>query len=461
MRAKVHQQLPLAPVPIDHEHARELAEMSRVLREAPGIDAVLDRVHSELRGGTRADRGRKGMSAEQAVRVLVAKQLTQSSYEKLAFLLADSSTYRSFCLLGIGEGAWKTSTLKENLKRIRPETVEELNRCLLETAKTDGVEDGRKVRGDCTVVETNIHPPSDSSLLNDCVRVLTRLMNQATEATGRLETPYSNHTRRARRRAFGIANARGEKKRKKLYRDLLCVARKAVAYAVAVVAELQRWSPPAWEVGDLLTVMGIESELRRYVSLARRVIEQTERRVLHGERVPASEKLFSIFETHTDIIVKGGRQPEFGHKVFLSTGRSGMVLDAFVLDGNPADATLVERFLDRHEARFGRPPRQLALDGGFTSKENLQRAKERGVEDAVFHKKRSLEIDDMARSAWVYRQLVRFRSGVEAGISLMKRCLGWTRCTWRGIQSFVAYVQASVAAHNLLVLARHRLARAG
>ena len=459
MRKKVHQQLPLVPAGIDHEHGHELAEMSAILDEAPGMAKALDLAESDLLQGARADTGREGMTAEQTVRALVIKQMKGYTYEELAFHLADSATYRRFCRFGVGDKVPRKSALQDNIKRLRPATIEAVDRCVLGLAKAEGFEDGRRVRGDCTVVETNIHGPTDSSLLNDVVRVLTRLLKQAEQEVGTLSAHWCDHTRRARKRTFGISNARGAKQRIVLYRDLLVVTRQAVGYAEVVAQELELWWPEDGDLLRFLRVADIRTQLLHFVDLAERAIDQAERRVVLGEQVPASEKLFSIFEPHTDIILKGGRDPEYGHKVFLTSGRSGLVLDSLVLKGNPADATLIESFLERHVAFFGGPPRQVAFDGGFTSRDNLDYLKAEGVQDVAFHKKRGLRVADMVRSSWLYRQLVRFRSGIESGISFLKRCLGWARCLWRGFQSFAAYVKAGVLTCNLLVFARHRLAR--
>jgi IS5 family transposase len=188
--------------------------------------------------------------------------------------------------------------------------------------------------------------------------------------------------------------------------------------------------------------------------LIERVITQTERRVFAGEAVPAGEKLVSLFEPHADIIVKGGRDVHYGHKLNLATGRSGLILDVVVEAGNPAD---VERFLpmlERHIALRGTPPRQTASDGGYASLDNLRQAKALGVDDVAFHKKRGLTIEAMVKSRWVYRKLRNFRAGIEANISCLKRAFGLARCTWRGLAHFKAYVWSSVVAYNLVLVAR-------
>jgi IS5 family transposase len=208
---------------------------------------------------------------------------------------------------------------------------------------------------------------------------------------------------------------------------------------------------------DIVHAQRISAGLKHFIGLGERVEDQTHRRVVFEEKVPADEKLVSIFEEHTDIIIKDRRDVLYGHKVCLATGASGLVLDAVVLDGNPADSTLAVQMIDRQIRLQGRAPRQAAFDGGFCSRKNLTAIKERGVQDVCFSKRRGIEITEMVRSEWVYRKSCNFRAGVEAGISFLKRCFGLRRCTWSGLESFHAYTWASVVSANLLMLARHAL----
>jgi IS5 family transposase len=195
-------------------------------------------------------------------------------------------------------------------------------------------------------------------------------------------------------------------------------------------------------------------KLKRYVELANQVIDQTERRVIHGESVPASEKVVSIFEPHTDIIVKDNRETFYGHKVCLTGGSSNLILDCVVEDGNPADSALTDKMLDRQKNIYGHYPLKVSLDGGFDSIINLKFAKGKGIKDVCFAKKRGLKIEDMCRSPWVYRRLRRFRAGIESGISWLKRCFGFDCCTWKMLCSFKSYVWTSIVSANLLTLAR-------
>ena len=189
--------------------------------------------------------------------------------------------------------------------------------------------------------------------------------------------------------------------------------------------------------------------MRVLAGLLKAVVVQCARRVLLEENVPAGEKIVSLFEPHTDIIRKGGRETAYGHKINLATGRSGLVLDVVVESGNPADSTRCLPMLERHCAHCGKPPTHA-------SRANLKDAREMGVTHAAFSKKRGLKEEDMTSSPWLFDRLRRFRAGVEAGISRLKRCFGLGRCRWRGPPRFRAWVHAAVFAHNLVRIARLR-----
>jgi IS5 family transposase len=384
----------------------------------------------------------------------VIKQLEGYSYEDLAFHLVDSSSYRALCGFGLGDEVPSANTLQRNVKRVRAETLESINRLLVVDAKRAGVEKGRTVRVDCTVEETNIHEPTDSSLLYDVVRVVARLLVQAKESGYPVE--FMNHTRRAKRRDLNALHAKNDRQRRKAYRDLLKVTEATLDYAIRALPVLVEHHPSI----DILSVTVGESiamQLEHYLPLGRQVVAQTRRRVFEGEQVPASDKVVSIFEPHTDVIVKARRETLYGHKLCLTTGRSGLVLDCIVLEGNPADSTLPEQVIERQKDIYRRPPRQVTFDGGFASRANLVALKGKKVKDVVFSKGRGLKVAEMAKSTWVYKKLRRFRAGIEGGISFLKRCFGLGRCLWRGFASFKAYTWASVLSANLLMLARHAM----
>ncbi len=446
MREKSKKQLPLMHLTPDHPQARELEAISRILDNEPIIAAL---VHQDLcRGRELTETGATGMSAEQVLRTAIVKRMFGYSYALLPFHLADSISLRAFCRIGIADKCFQKSALAKNIKCISPATWEQINRLLVAQGKEQKVEKGRQVRMDCTVMESNIHPPTDSTLLYDGVRVLTRLL-EALRQRG-VKVHFTDHSRRAKRRVLAVQYAKKETQRKAAYRDLLKLAAKCVGYALVAI--------PVAKNHAGIEGLALGTELERYVELTRRVIDQTERRVLRGEKVPATEKIVSIFEPHTDIIVKDRRETYYGHKVCLSVGASNLITDCVITTGNPADSELTLTMLDRQREIYGRYPLKVSLDGGFASKANLAAAKERKIKDVCFAKKRGLRVEEMCRSQWVYNRLRRFRAGVEAIISWIKRSLGFDRCTWKGRRSFESYVWLSTVTANLITLARAKAA---
>ena len=425
-----------------HEIGCELRAMSQWLDSQRGL---LSLVTADLRRHGVQQTGRRGLPAESVLRCALLKQQRQLSYEELAFHLEDSVSFRAFARLPL---AWspRKSVLHHTIAAIRAETWEAINQALLASAKQDKLESGATVRLDSTVTEALMHEPTDSSLLSDAVRVMTRLLDRAEALPGAPAIRWRDRRRLAKKRARAIEYSRGQDKKRPLYRDLIAAAKAsrdellAMATGLAEIAEMaaERW----------------RAEADHYLPLIERIISQTRRRVLDGEAVPAGEKLVSLFEPHADIILKGGRQVQYGHKLNLSTGKSGLILDVVIEAGNPADRERFLPMLDRHIARTGAPPRQTAADGGYASRANLVAAKDRGVVDVAFHKKCGIAIADMVRSPWVYRRLRNFRAGIEAVISCFKRAYGAARCTWRGLEHFKAYLWSAVVAHNLVLFAR-------
>ena len=450
MRRSVRDQLSLVPVPFGHDHIRELQAVRAILDAHPEFARWVQA--DLLAGGIDPERGRDGMSGEEVLRALVIKQANGFSYDGLAFHLVDSQSYRAFCLIGVADTAPKRSTLQRNIKLVRAETLERINRALVHDAQEQGIEDGRRLRSDSTVIEAAILEPTDSRLLFDCVRVLARLLREARDYVA-LE--YINHHKRAKRRSIAIQHAAKPEQRLPLYRDLVKVAENMVASAQFSVGKLEQEFPP--EAFHQPELGKLRDSLQRYIKLAERVLDQTRRRVFNGETVPASEKVVSIFEPHTDIIRKDRRDTLYGHKVFLTAGASGLIVDCFVERGNPTDSTKAVNAAKRAIKVLGKEPEQIVFDGGFSSRSNLGEIKALGIRDVAFSKAPGLAIKEMVKRTWLYQRLRHFRAGIEGIISFLKRCFGWDRCAWRSYGSFRAYTWGSVLAANLVMLARHTL----
>jgi len=450
MREKWQKQMPLMPQITDHAQSKELQVISTIINATP---TICGRVLQDLNGGKNIShrQGANGMSADQVLRSAIVKILFGFTYEQLAFHLVDSQSLSWFCRIGIADKGFKKSALNKNIKAISAGTWNMINTDLLGYAKAENIEKGRKVRIDCTCVESNVHYPTDSTLLWDAVRVLTRLIERC-RAEAVAIPGFHNHSRVAKRRMLAVVNAKRKKQRKAAYADLIRTTGKVIGYAKRAIETIK--AMPAAE----LRIVAISWKIDHYVQLAEKVIDQTQRRVMRGEKVDACDKVASIFEPHTDIIVKDRRDTHFGHKICLTGGASNLILDCLITEGNPADVDLAIPMLDRQKQLYGRYPLKACFDGGFASKNNLKetKAESRKIKDVCFAKKRGIKETDMCRSQYVYRSLRRFRAGIESGISWLKRCLGLTRCTWKGWDSFKSYVWSSIVAANLLTMARTR-----
>jgi IS5 family transposase len=237
------------------------------------------------------------------------------------------------------------------------------------------------------------------------------------------------------------------KVRTPLYRDLLKVSGRCLGYADHTIAALDKRRSVA--------ALTLRAEIQHYATLMAQVIDQTQRRVFFGESVPAGDKVVSLFEPHTAILKRGGRRKtEYGHKVCLTTGRSGLVLDLTVQQGNTADSAMTVNAVRRVAKLLGSTPEQATFDAGFASQANQKALVEMGVTDAAFAKNSAIDFLASVTSTKEHRALQRLRAGIEASISWLKRSFGLGRCTWSGFQSFKAYVWSATLAANLLQLAR-------
>jgi len=235
MRRKWESQLSMFHSMATHEIAKELAAVSRVLDDNGEIMAL---VYKDLVGVSSAETGREGMTAEQVLRCVILKQYRNLSYEELAFHLEDSQSFRGFARLRMGQYP-SSSTLQENITALRPATWEAINQVIIGYAAAQKLEKGRKVRLDSTAVESNIHYPTDSRLLEDGIRLITRLLVEGKRLRPKPGYRFSDHRRVAKKRVLSIVNAKRKKVREQAYRDLLAVAERVRGYAVEAIGLLE------------------------------------------------------------------------------------------------------------------------------------------------------------------------------------------------------------------------------
>ena len=279
MREKHQKQMPLMESASDHPQAKELEVISNIIDNTP---TICEYVLQDLNRGAVIKRrtGARGMSADQILRAAIVMRLFEFTYEQLAFHIWDSRCLRRFCRIGIADKGFKKSALNTNIKTISAQTWDMISRDLLGYAKDENIEKGRKARIDCTVVGSNIHKPLDSWQLFDCVRVLTRLVKKARDEF-KVKALFSDHQRRAKKRMTGIEYARGEKQRLPRYKDLLKVTRKVIGYA----RNAQKLLEPIASTN--FQAMGLLNQIKHYAALSEQVYDQTYRRVIQGEQVPA------------------------------------------------------------------------------------------------------------------------------------------------------------------------------
>lgn len=456
----------------DLEFQQQGIQLDPILRQISDfLDAhgeLINAVHDDLvRTLKRPQTGRQGLSAEQVLRAFVLWWIKDWPYRDLRERIADGYTLRQFTRLG-SRAVPKPDAFQRSFSRLRPDTLRAINRAVVEAAVALKLEDGTKLRVDTMVVETDVHYPTDSTLLWDGVRTLSRVVIEGLGA--RLPAAvkgFVDHRRRARRRMQEISrmrDRRGKRERtwRRKYADLLKITAEVVAAAQAVVNKARVM--PGADLAEKMIIDYLCEEILRYGSLTERVINQTRRRVFGGEVVPAGEKLCSIFEPHTDLIKRGkARKPvEFGHKVFLAESRIGLITDYQVLAGNPVDSDHVEPSLRRHREVFDRAPKLYAADRGFDHPNARRAGEEAGVTELCIpqrggHLTPARAAEQHSRR---FKAGQRYRVGIEGTISVLMRGRGMRRCPLKGHERFELFVGAAVLANNLLriatLLARRR-----
>ena len=402
--------------------------------------------------------GRSSTPVDVVLRMLVVKRLHGYSYEETERNVSDSLRLRQFCRVYLNSVPDDTTLIRwANL--IQPKTLEKFNQRITHLAIEHKVTRGRKLRTDGTVVESNIRSPSDSRLLADSVRVLARSAVRGRailQAAGKkVEKSFEDFTQTAKQLSRHIGETlRTQKEAARLagrqqYQELLAITEQTIEWAVQTQKQLQKQSQ--------LRAKRLAQTLETFVPRARQVIDQTTRRILQREQVPAAEKLVSIFEEHTDIIRRGkeSHPVEYGHKIWLNEVEGGIVSHYRILDGNPSDEQQWKPSLKAHLATFQQPPVQASADRGLSSEPNETLAQDMGVQHVIIPKRgyRSKAREKHEHQAWFVKGR-KWHAGVEGRISVLKRAHGLGRCLAHGLSGFHCWVGWGVIAGNLAVLGR-------
>jgi len=428
-----------------------LRRIDTLLEDEAVIEVVAQAL--EARWPQSRRRGRPGTPADVVIRMLILKHLFDWSYDDLEQEVRANLVYRAFTRID-AEAVPDAKTILKIARALGPEVIAQLHRTVVEVAKRAGVTRGRRFRIDTTVVETNVHYPTDSTLLQDGVRVLTRTMQRASAALGDEPHRLRNRLRSVTRGVLRIGyHARSPKTRDALvesYKKLMATTRAVVRDADTMIRRIgQRRRTAPTGTGAVLAQA--QQHLRQMRPLVQRVVAQAKARLLGGDtHVP--DKVLSIFEPHTTTIRKGkiSKPTEFGNLVTIQEAEHQIITAYEVHAGRPADVTLWTPALDRHQALFGRAPHLAAGDRGFSSAANEHAATDRGVRRVVLPRRgpKSDARRAYERQAW-FRRGQRWRVGCEGRISVIKRRHGLRRCRYRGADGMARWVGLGVIADNL------------
>jgi IS5 family transposase len=425
----------------------ELALIDTVLEQHPELYEI---VKGDIIGiGKDSEIGRQDSpTVEQISRAALYKEMKKLDYRELEYAQHDSKICSAFIKLEERK-PFSFEVFHKYISQIKGETLKKLmigiNKIMMEE---EGVEDGKSLRTDSTEVETDIHYPTNNELMWDCIKTSHCLLKKL-EESGCLKK-VRNYRKQAKKNRLRINNTKKGDKKKELFGKQLNLLKRSINQSQIAVAE-------ASAKGDINDWV-IAQELKRLLPKMEKVFDITCRHELLGESVPNGEKIFSIYEDHTDIIVKGRREAEFGHKVNLTTGRSNIILDVEIVDGNPRDSQLYEGVLERIQQNYEVTPRDVVTNGGYASLKNQGIAKEKGVVNIVFNKIVG-SLKNIATSLNMEPRLKKWRSGMEAVISNVKRGFKLFRCEWKGKGHFDAKVLWSVIAYNIRVMTNFMLAK--
>jgi len=398
--------------------------------------------------------GRSGLTPSQVLRSFILMRVKNWDYRELRERIVDGYTLRQFTDFYC-QPVPKHDAFNRAFHRLTLATVKAVNELVVEAAVDLGLEDGNQLRVDTTVVQTDIHHPTDNTLLWDVVRVVTRLVGRLKKAVQQRIKGFRNRTRAARRRMQEIQRMSSKERHEgltKKYRQLIGVTEEVVDSARKVV-EQTRKARGRDRIAEM-AIPELRKEIKHYCQLGGRVIDQARRRVLQGEQVPNAEKIYSIFEAHTDLIKRGKVHTplEFGHKVFLAESAQGLITQFEVLEGNPNDEQHVEPSLQRHKESFGHAPQLYGSDRGFFSEQNVRSCKQNGVKVVCIPQcggKKTAKREAYEMSP-VFKAGQRFRAGIEGRISVLFRGRGMKRCLAEGRERFELWVGAAVLANNLM-----------
>jgi len=403
--------------------------------------------------------GRYAIAPDRLLRCCALKHLKDWSFRELERELRNSLVYRRFTRFD-QDPIPTYSTLSRNFAVLGPATTQQIHNRVVKKALEESAAKAVKLRTDTTVVESNVHYPTDSTLLQDGIRVLTRAVKRIAQECPSGAVKLTDHARSAQRRVLEIHRAAksfteaARERMKQSYGGLMRLARGVVRTADKVLEELRNGKLPV--PGNLRRVLLNEAHLQHFTPLVKKVLHQTRARVFGGDR-HVEGKILSLFEEHTRVICKGKvhKPTEFGRLVRIDEIENGIVSGYDVQDGNPADVNSWVPALEQHERLFGHAPKRATADRGFFSAKNEREAKVRGVKQVALPARGRLSKGRAAlqKQGW-FRRLLRWRGGIEPRIATLKHRFGMDRAFYKGDNGFKRFVGWSVISQNLVSIAR-------
>jgi len=418
----------------------ELGLMDTILEQNPKLITMLE---SDItQGKPDSVLGRQDTpSVEQIVRAAIYKEMKNLDYRELEYAQEDSRICEQFVKINPNR-PYSFQVWQKYISRISEEKLERFMIEMNKIAITEGLEDVKEFRQDTTVIETNIHYPTNNSLVWDCIKESERLLSHLKEEIETLT--FEEYQRKAKKTYFKINVEKNEEKRVKLFKKQLETFTKCINQISHIVKK-------KCEYGITIKAKILIKAMEELIPVMEKVLKMTRRKEILKEKVPVEEKIFSIYERHTDIIVKGQREVQFGHKVNLGSGKSNLILTCEIVEGNPKDSELYEGAIEKLKKDYGKTPKSSTADGGYASKKNIEYSKKAGIINIVFNKIRG-SMENIAGSKWIERKLKRWRSGIEAIISNLKRGFQIRRCVWKGLAHYGQKVFWSIIGYNLRVM---------
>jgi IS5 family transposase len=378
---------------------------------------------------------------EQVLRASIYKEIKRLTYRELEVDMYDSRICSMFLRLEDNQG-YSYSVMQKYISKIKEESIRSIIIEINNIAISEGIETVDKISTDTTNIETNVHYPTNNSLVFDCIETATRLLKRIKKDKKDDNDRLDEQRKEAKKLNYEINNTKKENL-PSLFDPYLCILKELI---------FESWT----SVRNGYSKGKLNTELKAFLPLMIRVYRNAEKLQLQGKKVANEDKVFSVFETHTDILLKGQREVEFGHKTLITRGSNNIILDYKVFEGNPGDKGLLLPSIESIKTNYGRTPESTSNDGGFCSNANLEGCKELGLTNIVFTKV-TKSLRNIVSSPELETILKKWRGTTEAVISNLKRGFDLQRVTWEGFGGFCSKVAWSVLGYNLRVMANRML----